>query len=113
MKTKEYYETIVSDAMVGDIKTFTQYIDGDKAWTIYKGNKQFYSWDKEVSCVSFALHNSGYGVSQSTLVSAQFNVEEIAETLMQHEVHVRDTADLRKKTTDYLTSEKGKWGRAD
>ena len=111
MKRTKLYETIVQRVLDGEYPSYEKSINGDKAWTLYKGNKQYYSWDKEVSCVSFVLHNSGYGVSQSTLVSAQFNVEEIAETLYQHELHVRDTADLRASTTEFLTKPENKWWR--
>ena len=49
----------------------------------------------------------------STIVSAQFDIEEIAATLAAHTLYVDSTREAREKLTAYLSSDEGAWGRAD
>ena len=111
MKTKrtKRYEQIVRDVMNHCYSKYSKELNGEKCWTLYHGDKRMYKWDENVSCVSFELHNSG-SLGETTIVSAQFNIEEIAATLLSHELYVDSSKELRRRTGEYLSSERGAWG---
>ena len=112
VKRNKLNEHIVKNVMNGVYPGYHTHLNGDKVWSLYKGDKRLYSHDTEVSCVSYILHNCNNGMS-STIVSAQFDVEEIAATLAAHTLYVDATREARKKLTAYLSSDEGAWGRAD
>ena len=104
------YEMIVRDVMAGNYPSYAKSINGEKAWTLYNGYKRMYSHEESKFAVSFYLHNSG-SLGETTIVTGQSNVQEIADTLLNHEARVLETKELRDATGKYLSSDEGAWGR--
>ena len=101
---------LLNEIINGNIESHTRKMQsGTKIYSIYHGDKRMYSWDKDVDCISFELHNTEFGMT-TTLVSAQFDLDEIAETLQQHERYVYKTTKLRNDTHDYLSN--NEWTRS-
>lgn len=103
VKRNKFLEIVVADVMRGGYNTYKKYSNGDWQWSLHKGNKTMYSWDKDVPCVTIEFNN----VNMTTIVNNQTSVIDVAEYLFNHELNFNKKKDLAQKVGEYCN--KNSW----
>ena len=84
-------------------------IGSKKVWTAFKGRQQFYG-THDVTSPGYTIHlHRPFSTTEVFLLDK----EEIIDTLDNHEQNFGKYCEIDEKIGQYLSSEKGKWGRQD
>lgn len=87
----------------------TKRLGSRKVWTLFIGRQHFYGpHDVDSPGYTLRLHRPF-----STTEVFLLDKEEVIDTLDNHEENFDEYCEIDDKIGEYLSSEKGKWGRAD
>ena len=92
----------------GNYPEYKYELDGQWIYTIYQGCWSPYRWTKDSGGVTMKYINA---MGSTTVHTA--NLDGVVETLMDVADNIDYINEQSKSIGDYLTSDKGKWGRQD
>ena len=74
-------------------------------WSLHQGHKSIYKHDKDAGGITMILKRP----DMSTYVHMA-NLEEVVDTIMNHEDNFADYVEIDKMKAEYLSSPEGRWG---
>lgn len=110
IKRNKFNELIVKDIMAGKMPSYHNSKNGNKCWSLHKGNKQMYGeHDLDAPCVTLILHRP----HSSTQITLECDYIEVAEYITNHEMSFDSFVKQDESLAKYLSSDEGAWGRQD
>lgn len=110
IKRNKFNEQIVKDVMAGKYPSYSNTKNGNKCWTLYKGNKRMYGeHDLNDPRITLELHRP----HSSTQILLECDYVEVAEYITNHEMNFFEYVKQDERLAEYLTSPEGAWGRQD